>query len=65
MAGEEDDGRTPRSGPQGFLHPQAVLPSESHIQYEAGQAVWALAPQELAGGREGFDLHPERADEAG
>jgi hypothetical protein len=65
MAGEEDDGRTPRSGPQGFLHPQAVLPSESHIQYEAGQAVWALAPQELAGGGEGFDLHPERADEAG
>jgi len=65
MAGEEDDGWAPRSGPQGFLYYQAVLPSDPYIQHEAGRAVWALAPQELAGGREGFDLHPERADEAG
>ena len=65
MAGEEDDGRAPRRRPQGFLHPQAVLPSEAHIQDEAGRAVWALAPQELAGRREGFDLHPVRTDEAG
>jgi len=49
----------------GNRYPQAVLPSEAHIQDEAGGAVWAWAPQELAGGREGFDLHPKRADEAG
>jgi hypothetical protein len=64
MASEEDDGRAPHSGPQGFLYYQAVLPNEPHIQYKAGWAIWALARQELAGGREGFDLHPERADEA-
>jgi hypothetical protein len=65
MASEKDDGQAPRSGPQGLLHAQTVLPSDPHVQYEAGRAVWALAPQELAGGRKGFDLHPERADEAG
>ena len=65
MAGEEDDGRAPGRRPQRGLHPQAVLPREAHIQDEAGRAVWAGAPQELAGRREGGDLHPVRAEEAG
>jgi hypothetical protein len=42
-----------------LLHAQTVLPSDPHVQDEAGRAVWALAPQELAGGRKGFYLHPE------
>jgi len=65
MAGEEDDGRAPHSGPQSFLYYQTVLASNPHIQHQAGRAVWALALQELTGGRKGFDLHPKRTDEAG
>jgi hypothetical protein len=61
----EDDGRAPCCGLQGVLHLQAILPSEAHIQDEAGQAIWAWAPQELTGRGESFNLHPERADEAG
>jgi hypothetical protein len=65
MAREEDDGRAPGRGPQGVLDQKAVLPSEPHIQHEAGRAGGAWAPQKLAGGREGFHLHLERAQEAG
>src|SRR5215472_7979276 len=33
MAGEEDDGRAPRSGPQSFLYYQNVLARNPHIQH--------------------------------
>jgi hypothetical protein len=54
---------TPHGGLQKLLDPQAVLASQPYIQDQTGRAVWVLAPQELAGGRKGFDLHPMRADE--
>jgi hypothetical protein len=65
MASEKDDRRVTRGGPQGLLHHEPVLPGEPYVQDEARRPVWALAAQELAGGRKGLDLHPERADEAG
>src|SRR4029453_2661175 len=63
MAREEDDRRGIRDGSPGLLHQQAVFPRKTHLQEEAGRTVWLLVPQKLAGGREGLDLYPERADE--